>query len=270
MKKNSHFTVMIVPEENGKTITFRLPKFLIIIICIIILLFFIGFFLIVIKSGEIAAKLQMHSVVKSENEKLINENDELRKIVERLNQLSQFSEYLYKLAIPNKNSETKNQLELRSIKKNSDSMDLNILVANSENLKYSENIDKYPNIVPVNGWITKHFSVDGINGNQRHLGIDFAAATGTPIKATAEGIIKNITKDKYLGLIITVDHDGGLETRYGHCSQIIVAKHDYVKKGQTIALVGNTGRSSAPHLHYEILKDGIHVNPANYIIEHKD
>jgi len=68
---------------------------------------------------------------------------------------------------------------------------------------------------------------------------------------------------------VTIRHDFGFVTRYAHCSQVLVSVRDRVNRGQTIALVGNTGRSTAPHLHYEVLKDGKHVDPADYIGGHK-
>jgi murein DD-endopeptidase MepM/ murein hydrolase activator NlpD len=66
--------------------------------------------------------------------------------------------------------------------------------------------------------------------------------------------------------MVTIKHGYGFMTRYGHCLQVLVNKGDHVERGQTIALVGNTGRSSAPHLHYEIIKEGKNVDPQEYII----
>lgn len=274
MKKNNHFTVMVIPEENGKTFTFRLPKIAIGIFVFFLICFLVSFLVLIVKSAEIVSKLQMLSVVKNENDKLLNENEELRAILDKMNELSQFSEYLYNLAIPSNIRETYMGSEINDSNKiiDTNTIDENSknFVENSENKLYSENIDKYPNIVPVSGWITRHFKKDTVSNNQDHLGVDFAAAKGTPIKTTADGIVISIENDKYMGLMVTIDHNGGIKTRYGHCSQILVTLHDHVKKGQTIALVGNTGRSSAPHLHYEVLKDEYNVNPLSYIIEHRD
>ena len=100
--------------------------------------------------------------------------------------------------------------------------------------------------------------------------MDFAATLGTPIKASAPGVVGKIENDKYFGLLVTIFHNNGFVTRYGHCSQILVSKHDRVKRGQTIALVGNTGRSTAPHLHYEVIKDGKYIDPLKHILVHKE
>jgi murein DD-endopeptidase MepM/ murein hydrolase activator NlpD len=134
----------------------------------------------------------------------------------------------------------------------------------------NEVIGSFPNISPVEGWVTRKFSPDTSDAKSGHLGVDFAAAHGTPIRATAPGVVGKIENDKYFGWMVTIYHDYGFVTRYGHCSQVLVSKHDRVHRGQTIALVGNTGRSTAPHLHYEVLKDGKHIDPLKHIIVHKD
>jgi murein DD-endopeptidase MepM/ murein hydrolase activator NlpD len=124
-----------------------------------------------------------------------------------------------------------------------------------------------PNIRPVEGWITRKFFISPDGAKQSHRGIDFAASKGTLIRATAPGYVMKIQDDNFFGLVVTIEHSYGFQTRYGHCSQILVSEGDRVKRGQTIALVGNTGRSSAPHLHYEVIKEGNPVDPLNYILD---
>ena len=94
-----------------------------------------------------------------------------------------------------------------------------------------------------------------------HKGIDLAAPKGTPIYASADGTIKFAGTGTGYGLYIRITHDGGVETRYGHCSQLLVKKGDTVKKGQVIALVGNTGVSSGAHLHFEVRINGVAYDP---------
>jgi murein DD-endopeptidase MepM/ murein hydrolase activator NlpD len=137
--------------------------------------------------------------------------------------------------------------------------------------KRQETAEQYiasvPNIQPViDGWITRRFSMVGSDTSSVHTGIDYAATLGTLIRATAPGVVENVSNDKYFGLILVVRHGFGFSTKYGHCSQVLVSKGDHVERGQTIALVGNTGRSSAPHLHYEVLKDGKNVDPIKYVV----
>ncbi len=94
-----------------------------------------------------------------------------------------------------------------------------------------------------------------------HKGIDLAAPTGTPIYASADGTVHFSGTGTGYGLYIRIKHDGGVETRYGHCSQLLVKKGDKVKKGDLIALVGSTGVSSGAHLHFEVRIDGVAYDP---------
>ncbi len=98
-----------------------------------------------------------------------------------------------------------------------------------------------------------------------HPGIDFSAPTGTEIYATGDGVIKNIVRSRRgYGNRVIIDHGYGYETMYAHIHDFKVRKGQKVKRGQLIATVGNTGKSTAPHLHYEIRKDNKRVNPIYY------
>lgn len=102
---------------------------------------------------------------------------------------------------------------------------------------------------------------------KRHNGVDLAAPTGTPIYATADGIVGRADRFSSYGLYISIDHGADLETRYAHMSRLAVAAGDKVRKGDIIGYVGSTGRSTGPHLHYEVRVDGVAVNPIPYMVE---
>ncbi|WP_340587339.1 M23 family metallopeptidase [Erythrobacter alti] len=94
-----------------------------------------------------------------------------------------------------------------------------------------------------------------------HSGIDLAVATGTPVVATAEGEVRTARYQGGYGLLVTVDHPGGVQTRYAHLSSIAVVPGQSVREGEFIGRSGSTGRSTGPHLHYEVRVDGRTVNP---------
>lgn len=98
-----------------------------------------------------------------------------------------------------------------------------------------------------------------------HSGLDFSAAHGEKIMATGAGIVTMVAKEKNYGNVLKIKHGDGLETRYAHCSKILVKKGDIVERNQVIALVGNTGRSTGPHLHYEIRLNGRALDPRQYL-----
>ncbi|MHA7820762.1 MAG: M23 family metallopeptidase [Erythrobacter sp.] len=103
-----------------------------------------------------------------------------------------------------------------------------------------------------------------------HKGVDLAAPTGTPIYATADGIVGRADWFSSYGLYISIDHGADLETRYAHMSRLAVAAGERVKKGDVIGYVGSTGRSTGPHLHYEVRVDGVAVNPIPYMVESEE
>lgn len=100
-----------------------------------------------------------------------------------------------------------------------------------------------------------------------HHGIDLAAPTGTPVYATADGIVTKAKWFSSYGLYISIDHSADLETRYAHLSKLAVEAGEQVKKGDLIGYVGSTGRSTGPHLHYEVRIDGVAVDPMPYMVE---
>lgn len=98
-----------------------------------------------------------------------------------------------------------------------------------------------------------------------HTGIDFAAPIGTPIYATADGFVEEVTVQfSGYGKMITIEHGFGYQTRYAHMHEFAVRKGQKVKRGDLIGYVGNTGLSTAPHLHYEVLLNGVLINPVHY------
>lgn len=127
-----------------------------------------------------------------------------------------------------------------------------------------------PSIKPVDGWFSSGFGyrISPFTGRRTfHEGVDIASNYGNPVKATAKGIVIHAGYKPGYGKLVTIDHGFGYVTRYGHNSKILVKVGDRVEKGQLISKVGSTGRSTGPHCHYEVLINGIPVNPAKFINE---
>jgi murein DD-endopeptidase MepM/ murein hydrolase activator NlpD len=100
-----------------------------------------------------------------------------------------------------------------------------------------------------------------------HKGIDLAAPVGTPVYATADGTVERADWFSSYGLYVAIEHGSDLETRYAHMSRLAVAAGERVHKGEIIGYVGTTGRSTGPHLHYEVRVAGEAVNPIPYMAE---
>lgn len=129
--------------------------------------------------------------------------------------------------------------------------------------------DDTPVTTPT-GWPTDGFISSGYglrwNGAEFHQGIDIAAEMGTPIVATADGVVTlaGWNAGGY-GNMVDIDHGSGVSTRYGHASAVVVTAGQRVRRGQIIAYVGSTGHSTGPHLHYEVRLSGQPVNPSSYL-----
>jgi len=127
-----------------------------------------------------------------------------------------------------------------------------------------------PSSKPVNGWYTSRFGYRLSPYTSKpimHEGLDIAAAPGTPVYAPADGIVTYAGYHAAYGKLVTIDHGYNVETRYGHNSQIHVVLGQKIKRGELISTVGNTGRSTGPHLHYEVRVNGVPVDPMNYILD---
>ena len=126
-----------------------------------------------------------------------------------------------------------------------------------------------PSRIPLEGiTLTSGFGMREhpiLGGRRKHDGVDLAAPIGTPIYATADGVVGKASWFGGYGLCVEIEHGGDLETRYGHMSRLNVAEGQTVRKGDVIGFVGSTGRSTGPHLHYEVRVDGVAVNPIPYM-----
>lgn len=118
------------------------------------------------------------------------------------------------------------------------------------------------------GWISSYYGMraDPFTGMQaRHKGVDFAGKHGADVIASAAGVVTWADSRYGYGKLVEINHGNGYVTRYGHSSKILVNVGDEVEKGQTIALMGSSGRSTGPHVHYEVLKNGRIVDPIKYV-----
>lgn len=140
-------------------------------------------------------------------------------------------------------------------------------------LKYLEDkqnlLASTPAIRPVSGWTSSRFGyrVSPFTGlREFHKGLDIATRIGTPIIATADGVVTFAGRKGLLGKLIIINHGHGMVSRYAHLQKSLKKRGESVKRGETIALVGNSGRTTGSHLHYEVLLNGIPVNPEKYIL----
>ena len=127
-----------------------------------------------------------------------------------------------------------------------------------------------PSILPARGWITSYYGPrkSPHSGRRKmHEGLDIGGKTGTPILASADGVVTFSGHKAGFGKFVQIDHGYGLETIFGHAHKLLVKEGEVVNRGHVIALLGSTGLSTGPHLHYEVRVNGIAVDPLYYILD---
>jgi len=123
-------------------------------------------------------------------------------------------------------------------------------------------------VIAKGSWLSSPYGVrfDPFSGSAKmHRGVDVAGPSGVDIIATGSGIVSWAGKRSGYGNMVELLHPNGLTTRYAHTAEVLVSEGDAIEKGQVIALVGSSGRSTGPHVHYEVLKNGTQINPSKYI-----
>jgi murein DD-endopeptidase MepM/ murein hydrolase activator NlpD len=127
-----------------------------------------------------------------------------------------------------------------------------------------------PSIWPTRGWVTSDFGtrLDPYSADrQMHEGLDVATPHGQPVQSPSDGVVVFNGVEGGYGKVLVIDHGYGVKTRYGHLSEVLVRLGDRVRRGDKVAAVGNTGKSTGPHLHYEVRVNGIPENPRKFILE---
>ena len=127
-----------------------------------------------------------------------------------------------------------------------------------------------PSIWPVTGWLSSAYGNRRdpfTGGSDFHPGLDISSPQGEPVLAPADGIVSSANFSGNYGNLIVLDHGFGIITRYGHLSRFAVMNGQQVRRGDVIGFVGTTGRSTSPHLHYEILMNGQQTNPLRLLAQ---
>lgn len=264
MKKYIDF--MVIPQGQQPAMNFRLATWQAKAIIIVLVIWIVALIGATIFYSKLVNSAITASLLRQENEKLRDYNAKVVEIEKSFRK---------NLALVSRIAEMAG-IEIKEIDESLgaayDSMQADsserVIIAGMQADKIplsAEELEKFviPKGRPLYGWITRRFNVS--DNTDRHEGIDIAVKEGTPIVATATGTVEFAGWDKDFGNLAIIDHGNGYKTFYGHNEKNLVSMGQKVYKGDVIALSGNTGKSSAPHLHYEIEKDGAAVDPSPYL-----
>ncbi len=259
----NQITLMLIFESGKAPVSIKLAKWVYILVAAAVALL-----VIVSVVGTINyARLSYES---AERESLARENEELRrmnnKIVVLEENLQAYRQMLKQVA-------TLAGVDLSAYGMNSDSATVTAALNNGRMTALS-NLDlatpesttrqDTPTGWPVAGYVSRTFRPTADNPKTRHLGLDIAVKTGTPVRATADGAVAFAGWDATFGWMVVVKHASDVETMYGHMDTLLVTTGQSLRFGQTLGLSGNTGVSSAPHVHYEVRVRGQAVNPEDH------
>lgn len=237
-----YLTIHIIPH-SGRLKELKLSYGLLRILLFLLILLVLGGGWLIFKYGDIYRRAALSYILERRIRELELENKKLDELSLHLNRYERIAKSLSMLL----------QLDLSPKE-----MEYEVKKEEERPKEDGDLIRFVPDIWPVKGWVSKGFS-------QNHPGIDISAPSGTPIVSTIDGIVKDSRWDQDLGWVLEIENDKGFHIVYGHNMKNLVKKGERVKKGEKVALVGSTGRSSAPHLHYEIRVQGVPVDPMQYL-----
>lgn len=267
MPKNNRLVLMVTSSSGSKyfNINAIFKQIGLYTLVFIVTLMIFGVVAIKTLSAEIANISKMNKLIQDHYEEMLSKNESLNEQIEQtIAEISQVDDRVMDLEgkigieVSSEPSEAQNDLEHRidaaSLTGAQKTFTLKFIPNGFPMQNYRISADYGYRVHPL--FFTRHL----------HTGIDFATATGTPVYATADGVVNsaNFNTSGY-GYLVKIDHALGFMTYYAHLSKIVVKKGAFVKKGQLIAYSGNTGQSTGPHLHYEIRFLGNVINPRNFV-----
>lgn len=291
----SFYTLIVIPHASPRLHKLKLPARALHFLAVIgVLSFFVA-----VALGFSYAKMAFKA---ADYEKLQNENTDLkiekknlevatRKLGEKLSNLETISQKIQ--AIIESDSAGRNNLNgpgiggsrvdyttaelLRSanakdgldlLKGRTAEMESSLSLLEQVAVQHATRLRHTPNIWPVKGLITSHYGnrADPFSGDaELHLGVDISALYNAQIHAPADGLVLYSERKAAYGNLLVIDHGNGLTTRYGHLARSLVKVGQRVKRGDVVGLVGTTGRTTAPHLHYEVRLNDRPLNPRKYL-----
>jgi len=268
------FTFIILPQNATKTYTFRLARGLLysLLAASLILVLCFAYMLVVHKDLMISASRAERLEV--ENRILREQTFKVAELEGELARLQGVRQHLFELAglsvrpaeSPQKQSPTGSAIILSEEEfPTTAEVSTSGLAEIQQPDTVATDAASVPSMWPVRGWVTAEFNESMPGREKRHQGVDIAASHGAPILAAASGMVAFSGWDKNLGLVVILDHQNSMSTLYGHCSKVLIGVGESASQGQVIAHLGNTGLSSAPHLHFEIRENGFSIDPRSYL-----
>lgn len=256
--KPSKYSILIIPDNEDRNRQFSITRrqMLSLIIGLILILCIVVFFIV-----YALPKLMQYKAMEAENEKFSAERVKIMELMQDLNRIEQMDRLIRKTL--------GSELELSSVSVSDDFTWSEYNQPQFEDKITVSYVDNVPSQYPVDGYITQKMSTSKLFKNQNHYGIDIAVQEGEPVYASASGFVVFSDWTYDFGNYIILYHGDGYFTVYGHNKNNFVEVRDFIKRSHVIAVTGSTGITSGPHLHFEIWKDGVAVDPLELFPKYK-
>ena len=293
---NNYMNILIVPPKNGRVIRFRLSAFLFYLLLLILGTVVVGSSLLAV---DYMLVKEMDEEQRQVRKAMMLQKFKFRELENRLEKdrqdLEVFTSFERKLRLisglkempPNirfvdarwdsPSEQRSDQSNYTSLLDELHTLDLEVKLRTISFFQLDaylqeqkDRLARTPSIRPMEGSISSKFGMrtDPLTGKRRHHnGLDISNRMFTPIHSPADGVVVATAQDRDFGQVVVIDHGYGVVTRYGHVSKFEVDVGQYVKRGDLICRMGKRGRSSGPHLHYEVLKNDRYVDPLRYILD---
>jgi murein DD-endopeptidase MepM/ murein hydrolase activator NlpD len=259
MRKDT-FTVIIVPHDQKGTRQYRIKYRLFYTLVVLIGIGMIAMIIFVATYGRILLKAREAVMLERQVQEMTRRSEQVGELMRNLAQLRTMNLQVRRMLGLDVSEEDSLAIQpaMASVELSDDR-----LVDEQE-----QALQSMPNFWPVRGYITRGFDISaGQSGEGYHPGIDIAVPRGTPIRASAGGYVLEAGWDDMYGYYVLIDHGYGIKTLYGHNDRLRVTKGERVGRGQTIGYSGNTGKSTAPHLHFEVIQNNKYEDPLNYLLQ---
>jgi murein DD-endopeptidase MepM/ murein hydrolase activator NlpD len=253
------FSVIIVPHDLRKTRTYRIPYAVFYSILglaavgLVVVLFFIATY------GALLIRTREFRIYKLQVEELTKRQEQISELQRNLAELRSMNaqvRHMLGLGLAPGDS-----IAIAAMQRARDDG------ARAMRIEQSAMLRAIPTFWPVRGFITRRFAGSGGGAAAPHGGIDIAVERGTPVRAAAAGYVTEAGWNDDYGYYVQIDHGYSIKTLYAHNDMLVVVKGERVAQGQTIAYSGNTGKSTAPHLHFQVTQNNIAVDPLKYLLQ---
>jgi murein DD-endopeptidase MepM/ murein hydrolase activator NlpD len=259
MKKGT-FTVIIVPHDQQGTKQYRIPYRLFYAIVVIAIVGAVSMVIFVATYGKLLLKAREAVILERQVTELTRRNEQVGELMRNLASLRTM------------NLQVRRMLGIDVSEEDSLAMQPDMAHGGSAYNGFPADqeaaLHATPSFWPVRGYITRRFSISSGTGDEGyHPGIDIAVPRGTPVRAAAAGYVLESGWDDMYGYYVIIEHGYGIKTLYAHNDRLAVMKGERIGRGQTIGYSGNTGKSTAPHVHFEVIQNNNNVDPLNYLLQ---